>query len=30
MNAHHKIGKIQPLFEKIEKRKLNLDKWKVD
>ena len=30
MSAHHKIGEIQPLFEKIEKRKLNLDKWKVD
>lgn len=30
MSAHHKIGRIQPLFEKIEKRKLNLDKWKVD
>lgn len=30
MSAHHKIGEIQPLFQKIERRKLDLDKWKVD
>jgi methionyl-tRNA synthetase len=30
MKADHKIGEVQPLFQKIEKRKLNLDKWKVD
>ena len=30
MSAHHKIGEIQPLFQKIERRKVDLDKWKVD
>lgn len=30
MSAYHKIGEIQPLFQKIERRKLDLDKWKVD
>jgi methionyl-tRNA synthetase len=30
MKANHKIGEIQPLFQKIEKSKLDLDKWKVD
>jgi methionyl-tRNA synthetase len=29
MKAGHKIGEIQPLFQKIEKNKLDLDKWKV-
>jgi methionyl-tRNA synthetase len=29
MKADHKIGEVQPLFQKIEKHKLNLDKWKV-
>ena len=28
MKAGHKIGEIQPLFQKIEKSKLDLDKWK--
>jgi methionyl-tRNA synthetase len=28
--AHHKIGEVRPLFEKIERRKINLDKWKVN
>lgn len=27
--ANHKIGDIRPLFEKIEKSRINLDKWKV-
>lgn len=27
--ANHKIGNIRPLFEKIEKSRINLDKWKV-
>jgi methionyl-tRNA synthetase len=30
MKANHRIGEIQPLFQKIEKNKLDLDKWKVD
>lgn len=30
MKANHRIGEIQPLFQKIEKNKLHLDKWKVD
>jgi methionyl-tRNA synthetase len=30
IRADHKIGEVQPLFQKIDKSKLNLDKWKVD
>lgn len=30
MKANHRIGEIQPLFQKIEKNKLDLDRWKVD
>lgn len=30
IKANHKIGEIKPLFKKIEKSKLDLDKWKVD
>jgi methionyl-tRNA synthetase len=30
IKSGHKIGEVQPLFQKIEKSKLALDKWKVD
>lgn len=29
IKANHKIGEIRPLFQKIEKGKLNLERWKV-
>jgi methionyl-tRNA synthetase len=29
VRPHHKIGDVRPLFEKIERKKINLDRWEV-